>query len=1780
MAKQNTTPKQSAGGGYQFENEVVSYVLIHLLSRVPLFDPPGGTVERVDTQRPATEWHLDDLLVTARSYGSHHRLAFSVKSNRQITAQAFPSDFIREAWEQLLHETSDAFDEKQDYLGLITAPVDADLRTAVSELLRLARGQDPEDLAVQVGLAHRANATIRSLHDSARCPDDLAAKHGVDVDTSAGRLLRRLLWFPVDFEDEGSLHRARAHTLCQNVLRSGSPDEARSLWTRLKEVADRLRRSAGSMSTEGLVGKLRGQFDLREYPDHADDWERVDEETRSALRRVRSTIGGRVVLPREASHEALAQAFGEGRTVVLVGASGTGKSALAKNQAEATMQEGQALWFDAERLSSRSLAEWRRNLGLTCTFGELMRTTPAREAVLVLDGLDRLYDAGGFATAAELVEEGCLDQSESPWRLLITCTPEEWDRVRGELISHGVVLPKNALVSVDLPGAEELDAVWDAFPRMAVLSTRRHLAPVLFRPKVLDLLASSASDEDDLSQIGESDLAHLFWEREVLRGPNKATRADVARLLGEHLADNLMADASVSALSEVVGADRGPTIDELVQDRVLVVADGRVSFDHDLYGDWVRARQLRDVGENGRLLSFLASRLKSPIWHRALRLHGIMLLEGVDDPSSWRRVFEEVGELPVPVGSLAQDILLEATAFAATRGGGLLHEDLWSLLAGEDGSHLERLLKRLFHTGTFPNTAVVDAVTQEAPDLAVHIAAGVRLPYWPYWHGILALLHARCNEIPSRVRGLAARAAHLWLRSTRPGWPLRKEAAAVAVVLGDELLAEKEEHDHLFFDGDADQHVYRAVLAASHEEPDRVTQIILEAAGRRDKRYAPEPLTDEELSELKEKLREKAPANFPPMLGSRSGPLPAPWPHGPAFRVDGALQKVVLETDALGLLAEALPDIAREALLALLISEPKRRASFRDDLHDWHGLEWPRWHPQFYTRGPFRAFLAISEDAAITTILQLVDHTTERWAEARARRTARDNNVDPKDIAAPTTKVEVEGEVREYVGDARVFGWSQYGPDSGQVVGSALTALEKHLYDRADAGDDLSALIRRLLMKSRSLAIIGLLSVFGRRHPQYLRGILQGLLGSPDLLQWTLLGSVADGWASSLSHGSSLIPEPLQEAYREWHEMPHRKISLRDCATTLFVYDPEMQPFFERVRERLVAGLQPGGEYEGWPLVESFAVQIDSNNYEDVTGDDGKSYVQYTPPEDLRKKYVEDERLRADELLVMSLPLRCRQLLDGETDFEEGVLDEFWEQAQRVETLNPDVGGGVSPPSNALAGVAALLILKAGGHRGQHSDREAWARNIVLDALQEDRSTEYGGVTNWDRLTFATEALPTLWADQPEDARIREAVARLAFHGDSQTVGLLASGAARARKRLHDDHVRLVHAILIRSALTSQLRAAEHGVRFPQDGGADEKAAQWEKEAEAIRTHLESTERALVQGTLDATIPSLDEVAPLRSDTRHGHPARPSRRYVPAQTVDEGLLIAAFRGIPDPTDRDDKTEVEVWERAVQQTFSLLAQPPGEPTADLEGTPGAWDRYLVERVAGIVAGLDDPDAAKRLWQPIIRIGASATDWVSWFLKSWTPYVLYRDAHEHVIDSWVAMIDLALTNPRWAAGSSGMHFGSRTAKLWGDLLGFTGFGHYGGDMWTAELRPRVRRLQPQLATWASSHLANSKNARLFSHFLTLPAAADLVLVGLGWLHTAANTAGVAFWGTPRRGDQVDDAVLSLLVHVWNEYGAALRQNASAFTAFTGLLEVLVSKQHPPALELADRVGALRR
>ncbi|KXV05505.1 hypothetical protein [Acetobacter malorum] len=121
MAKNVAAPKNTAGGGFTFEDQVIAWLLAHMLAAEPLSDRLG-MVERLDFQVRVDGWLLDDALVTLTKDGNFtSHLPLSIKSNRQFSKSCAPAEFVIAAWEQFLHEGTTKFEPRTDFLGLACA---------------------------------------------------------------------------------------------------------------------------------------------------------------------------------------------------------------------------------------------------------------------------------------------------------------------------------------------------------------------------------------------------------------------------------------------------------------------------------------------------------------------------------------------------------------------------------------------------------------------------------------------------------------------------------------------------------------------------------------------------------------------------------------------------------------------------------------------------------------------------------------------------------------------------------------------------------------------------------------------------------------------------------------------------------------------------------------------------------------------------------------------------------------------------------------------------------------------------------------------------------------------------------------------------------------------------------------------------------------------------------------------------------------------------------------------------------------------------------------------------------------------------------------------------------------------------------------------------------------------------------------------------------------------------------------------------------------------------
>src|SRR5262249_6111979 len=162
--------------------------------------------------------------------------------------------------------------------------------------------------------------------------------------------------------------------------------------------------------------------------------------------------------------------------------------------------------------------------------------------------------------------------------------------------------------------------------------------------------------------------------------------------------------------------------------------------------------------------------------------------------------------------------------------------------------------------------------------------------------------------------------------------------------------------------------------------------------------------------------------------------------------------------------------------------------------------------------------------------------------------------------------------------------------------------------------------------------------------------------------------------------------------------------------------------------------------------------------------------------------------------------------IDGDEPQGADDLERLWDQAQRMLAADaPSDGTGSSEDvrRNCETALAAVLVLCGGDHLSQRPDRARWCREALLAPLdaRADRGEieASGGMTMWEWPGFCADALPSLWADDPGDRRVRAAIAALATARGNEVVARLYAAVGTRRDRL-DGHARQLFAFSIERA--------------------------------------------------------------------------------------------------------------------------------------------------------------------------------------------------------------------------------------------------------------------------------------------------------------------------------------------------------------------------------------------
>ena len=935
-------PAATGGAGYVYEDEVGAYFAAAMLVGATPVEGMTGRIAQLDFQTASLGWALDDLLVTFESPdGELRRVGISEKSGAQFAGTKADPEFVRRAWSDLRSQDGH-FRPQHDVVALATPTMSQRARAAYRRLRQLANTRQPDEVAVSIA---DLSSPQRTLWESLREP---TVSEPSEVEASPAELLAHLRVVELDFGGDSPPAMSQALEWCGSALMA--PDDAKKLWNRLLRLSAEARQAGGSLDRSTVLERTE-DFLLRDFPPHEAAWATARDMTHRNLKAVREHVGVDSHLPRREVVDAVQSA--PQRLVLLHGVAGCGKTVIAK--AWLARAGDDALWLNA-----RDCAAAVNGSLFGVRLSELIRAHPMPVAI-VLDGLDREFQSDAFFALAELIR-GIRGTDDPDVRVVVTAQTHEWPRIGAELEDRNASATWSEVAVSPLEDNEIRELLGD-MPQLLRVAVQSRVTSVFRNLKMLDIVArSGVSPSLDRDASNEADVAGLFWHGIVRgRGKWRARRERTAMSIAEAMADQVRPDLTLDSI------DIPDDLDDLERDGLLVQWQGRMRFAHELYGDWVRLQIL--LSHEGALAAYLGPRLDSPIWHRAIRLYALRLID--NDPQKW---LDELHRL-APQPGIVHDHFLESLLYSADPERSL--ESIWEVLVDDEGLLLRRFLARFLHAATMTDPRVRASIEDEDPALAVHARAAFPIPYWPLWIPVLRVLSRHLNEAVELAGVRLLRVVDLWLRHMPVQFPGagRAEAARIALASATRMIARLD--SYRWQESEFRRLAWRALLGSVSELPDEVAD-------------ATDRLLHREIE-----VR---------------GPLPG-YPDGSTKRVivEADFREVCLSADGMVPVMSARPLLAQSILLACLAPE-EGDDEFSLGMDGALGISDTETREALYTEGPFRWFFQTNPIAAVDTLIEVLNVATDRWVEAEAA-TGRSHREVELAVAEQSTSLRGDGSV-------------------------------------------------------------------------------------------------------------------------------------------------------------------------------------------------------------------------------------------------------------------------------------------------------------------------------------------------------------------------------------------------------------------------------------------------------------------------------------------------------------------------------------------------------------------------------------------------------------------------------------------------------------------------------------------------------------------------------------------------------------------------------------------------
>jgi hypothetical protein len=723
-----TSPASSGPAGPHFEGEVGAFYLLSLLVGAEPRGLPGTLVERVELQRSAEGFPLDDVIVRAHdALGSPAVLEIQVK--RSISFAPKDPIFHAVVDQIALASRKSEFRNSRYELAIATARTSGKIG-AYQDVLTWARQLgDATTFTARINRPGSANDDMRTFVHTFKT--HLHSGGAPDDDETVWFLLSRLQILMFDFTFPGSVSETLVKERAAHALHPDDALRVSAFWGSLVDLTLQVAASGGDRDRDRLIEDLTSRsFRLAGDRRYIAVRAALAEYSRNTLSDINDHIGG-VMLTRHEHVSAIHTALDNGRYVEIRGDAGVGKSGVLKHFAQQIAIESQVFVLSPSRTIPKGWTAMRAVLGFDGTARDLLVDIAAGGgATLFIDNLD-IFDDEGRRTVVDIIREVA---NVPGFSVIVTARRnfgiEEPNWLPAEILDR---LGRAEPVMINELTDAEVGEIKHAAPALSALLADNHPARGVVRNLFrLARLASRPGNEP--VPRTEIDMAEQWWR--TADGRADGDLRDRARLL-RALAEHTLSSADPLDVSE----HPARAIDALLTSETLRdLGNDRVMFRHDVLREWAIANLLHADPTTIECLPL--DRSAPAAFERGVELAARMSLERSTDATPWQSLMKRLSRegvhgawrraalLALVRSEIASELLTRVSALLIVDRACLLRELIRTLKAVD----VEPASRRLAALGVDP--------------AIIPVTLNINFPSGPSWYRLVRWLLNLGQSLP------------------------------------------------------------------------------------------------------------------------------------------------------------------------------------------------------------------------------------------------------------------------------------------------------------------------------------------------------------------------------------------------------------------------------------------------------------------------------------------------------------------------------------------------------------------------------------------------------------------------------------------------------------------------------------------------------------------------------------------------------------------------------------------------------------------------------------------------------------------------------------------------------------------------------------------------------------------------------------------------------------------------------------------------------------------------